>query len=315
MEFREERGLGYCGLACVLCSAEDCPGCKASTTGGGDCSCGKCVAEKSIDGCYACPDYDTCTESMPHGKRSNVFIRYAREFGRQALIGRLRVNFEKGIAYHAPAGFQGDYDKPETEEEIYRLLRYGRNDPYENCPEFETDHFRLRQVREEDAEELLASFYGNLSGWMFFGNDMCKSIFAGRYATLEEMKKCIRSWLSEYKNRYYIRFTVLDKKTSQAIGTIEVFDNIHREKNWKLDAVKHGFVLHMDLAVPYETRAYISELLRLADREFYCLFDFEYLLIRAVPAATERIAALTAAGYEPFDWERGREHYYMKRNH
>jgi len=172
-----------------------------------------------------------------------------------------------------------------------------RDDPYANCPEFETESFHLRLVREEDAEDLLAS-----------------SIFAGRYATLEEMKRCIHSWLDEYKNRYYIRFAVLDKKTKKAIGTIEVFDNIHREKRWKLDAVRHGFVLHIDLAVPYETREYISELLQLADEELFRLFDFEYLLIRAVPAAAERIAALTAAGYEPFAWERGREHYYMKRS-
>ena len=61
MGFREERGIAYCGLACVLCSVEDCPGCKA------------------------------------------------------------------GIAYYTPDGWSGDYDKPETEEEIYRLLRYGRD--------------------------------------------------------------------------------------------------------------------------------------------------------------------------------------------
>ena len=128
MEFLEKRGIGYCGLACVLCSVEDCPGCKINIAGGGDCSSGKCAAEKDIDGCYACPDYETCAEDMPHGKRSRAFNRYAREFGLESLAGRLRMNFENGVVYHAPEGFQGDYDKLETEEEIYRLLRYGRNE-------------------------------------------------------------------------------------------------------------------------------------------------------------------------------------------
>ena len=126
MKFREERGMGLCGLACVLCSDKDCPGCAAGIAGGGDCSAGKCAAGKGIDGCYACPDYTSCTESMPHGKRSRAFNRYAREFGKQALNDRLRVNYENGITYHRPDGLIGDYDALETEIEIYKLLRYGR---------------------------------------------------------------------------------------------------------------------------------------------------------------------------------------------
>ena len=184
---------------------------------------------------------------------------------------------------------------------------------YEKCPKFETEHLFIRQVREEDAEELLQVFYGDLTGWMFYGNAMCKSIFAGRYATPEEMRKCIRCWLAEYQKRYYIRMTVIDKQIKKAIGTIEIFDHIHSEKDWQSDVVKQGFVLHIDFAASYEKQEYLSELLHLADQEFYPLFGFEYLLIRAVPSATERIAALTADGYEPFDWEPGREHYYMKR--
>jgi len=71
---------------------------------------------------------------MPHGVRNRAFNRYAREFGKQALIERLRVNCENGIMYHAPGKTSGDYDVLETEYEIYRLLRYGRNNPYTKNP-------------------------------------------------------------------------------------------------------------------------------------------------------------------------------------
>lgn len=311
MDFQEKRGIGYCGLACVLCGYYvDCPGCKAQIAAGHDCSAGKCDLEMNIDGCYACPDYDTCAEDMPHGKRSRAFNRYAREFGVDALIDRLRVNYENGIIYHTPDRSPGDYDKLETEEDIYHLLRYGRNDPYVKCPEFETRRLKFRQVREEDAEELL-SFYGDLSGWMFYGNDMCKSIFASRYATLEEMQKCIRYWFDEYRNKFYIRFSVIDKKTGRAVGTIEMFDNIGKGNS--LEAIRRGAVLHIDLSAPYETREYISELLILADKELSVVFGVKYLLIRAVPSAKERIAALLSAGYQPFEWEPGREYFYLKK--
>jgi RimJ/RimL family protein N-acetyltransferase len=302
VEFREKRGIAYCGLACVLCSVQDCPGCAAGIASGGDCSVGKCAVSKGVDGCYACPEYASCTESMPHGKRSQAFNRYASEFGIEALLDRLRINYDNGITYHTPGKTSGDYDALETEGEIFQLLRYGRNDPYASCPEFDTEHFYLRQVREEDAEELLC-FYGDLSGWMFFGNAWCNGIFSSSHATVEEMRKCIRSWLDAYTDKFLIRLSVTDKTEGKPIGTIEIFDN--------LDKAKRGAALHIDLSAPYETQGYLAELLALADEELFRLFGFKYLIIRAVPDAAERIAALRSAGYKLFELE-NREHYYRK---
>ena len=302
MNFQGKRGIGYCGLACVLCSVKDCPGCAVGIAGGGDCSAGKCAVDKGVEGCYACPDYASCTESMPRGKRSQAFNRYVREFGKQALIDRLRVNYQNGITYHRPDKTSGDYDVLETMDEIYQLLRYGRNNPYKNCPEFYTEHFHLRQVRDADAEELLC-FYGDLSEWMFFGNEMSNSIFASRHATLEEMRKCISVWLDEYKNKYYIRFSVIDKATDKAIGTIEVFDNAGKDDSY----------LHIDLSAQYENQSHISELLTLADKELFKIFNIKNLLIQAVPSAKERIVALKAYGYQPYECKAGGEHYYKKR--
>jgi len=125
MSFQEKRGIGYCGLACVLCSDKDCPGCTAIIAGGDDCSAGKCAVEKGINGCCACPDYASCTENMPHSKRNQAFNRYANEFGLHALIDRLRVNYENGITYHEPEGLTGDYDKCKSEQEIMDLLMNG----------------------------------------------------------------------------------------------------------------------------------------------------------------------------------------------
>ena len=127
MRFREERGMGYCGLACVLCSSEDCPGCVAKIAGGHECSLGKCAVKKSVEGCYACA-HCPCGEAMLQNKRISTFNRFAQEFGKQALINRLRVNYDNGITYHKPDNSTGDYDVLETQEEIYHLLCFGTSD-------------------------------------------------------------------------------------------------------------------------------------------------------------------------------------------
>ena len=126
MKFQEERGISYCGLACVLCREdESCPGCAAKISDGHDCATGICAVKKGVDGCYACADYP-CGDKMLQGKRKQAFMRYAQEFGKQALIDRLRTNHENGIVYHTPDGSPGDYNVLETEDEIYNLLRFGK---------------------------------------------------------------------------------------------------------------------------------------------------------------------------------------------
>ena len=47
--------------------------------------------------------------------------------------------------------------------------------------------------------------------------------------------------------------------------------------------------------------------------DFFRILGFKYIAILATPDAEERIAALVAAGYEPFD-KSDRENFYMKMN-
>jgi hypothetical protein len=139
MDFYETKDLGLCGLACVLCSETECPGCKArGCSEGCDCSVYKCAITKGLDGCYQCDKFP-CDEGMLQGIRNKAFNRYARQFGKQALLNRLRDNYENGISYHRPDGLKGDYDNLQSEEEIIQLIQFGKNNPYKECPVFETE--------------------------------------------------------------------------------------------------------------------------------------------------------------------------------
>ena len=169
MAFREERGIAYCGMACVLCrfdGYEDCRGCAADynkkadapivikcAEGKGvegcfacqdypcgnendDCFVKQCARKKGVDGCFTCPEYPCGKSWGPlHNKRNNAFLSYARDFGKQALIDRLRINDEHGIKYQRPDcngcfpahNCAGDYDVFDTEDEVYQLLHRGRD--------------------------------------------------------------------------------------------------------------------------------------------------------------------------------------------
>lgn len=73
MSFREDRGIAYCGMACVLCrfeGYEECRGCGADyNKRADDPAVIQCAGEKAVDGCFACSEY-------PCGKENNdCFIR------------------------------------------------------------------------------------------------------------------------------------------------------------------------------------------------------------------------------------------------
>lgn len=215
MGFREERGIAYCGMACVLCEYEgheNCRGCAADynkkadddsviqctankgVAGCFDCSdypCGnenndcfvkQCVRAKGIDGCFSCSDYPCFKDWGPFkSKRNKAFLRYAREFGKQALIDRLRKNHENGITYHKPGTkpgeFTGDYDALETELAIYQLLRYGR----ENTEINDNPQITIKPL----SPELIADYFDFFNNRAFTDNPP----WGGCYCTNPQMTK------------------------------------------------------------------------------------------------------------------------------
>lgn len=161
--------------------------------------------------------------------------------------------------------------------------------PYERCPYYESKSFVLRIVHESDAEDLLECYSDSISA-KFFNSDNCINNFI--YKSLDEMKNCIEFWIQSYENQCFIRFSIINKKTSKAIGTIEFFAKVEAYKNF----AKVG-VLRIDLVSEYETEALITEILNVINDNFYEGFEVQSIITKAVPEAEQRIIALRNSGY------------------
>ena len=178
-------------------------------------------------------------------------------------------------------------------------------DPYEKCPVYETENFRIRLLEESDANDLL-SCYANPAAAELFNSDNCLHNFVCH--SLDDINGYIQFWLEEYRLRRYVRFSIIDKQIQKAAGTIEMFT---RKKNNAQD--KAVGVLRIDLGSRYEKKYVIMELLEVANTFFFHLFNADCIITKAIPKAAERISALTGCGYSQladpsitsFD------HYYM----
>lgn len=153
---------------------------------------------------------------------------------------------------------------------------------YECCPTYETESFILRLVEVEDAQALLAC-YADEENVKKLNSDYCTSNFY--YATVEDMEQCIRFWLDEYKKKYYVRFALVPKFQTQAIGTVEVFGG-------------DAGVLRIDLSSKYDTEDNFAEIVRLAIDSFIEDFDIGSIKIKTLNIP-EKIRCLENLGFVP----------------
>lgn len=166
-------------------------------------------------------------------------------------------------------------------------------DIYEECPIYQNKFITLRQTYVEDAEELVKC-YSDEKAVPFFNSDNCHGDDF-YYTTIERMKQAIAFWDYSYKNKYFVRWTVILNNTNEKVGTIEMF---HR---FAEDEFNHYGILRIDLQSKYETQPVIDNILEIVNEKFYKAFDVKAILTKAIPNATERITSLVQKGYKPIN--------------
>lgn len=164
-------------------------------------------------------------------------------------------------------------------------------DVYQNCPKYENDHYVLRMVNKEDKEELLKT-YSDKKAVPLFNSDNCGGDDF-HYLTVDRMEQAIEYWLWEYNRQGFVRWAIVSKEISEAIGTIELF---HREAN---DYFTNCGLLRLDIRSDYEISSEIIKILGLIIEPTYSLFHCDRIATKAITSAKERISALKKLGFRP----------------
>lgn len=120
----KHKKIAYCGLACCFCSKnKSCQGCHE---GGCDihswCKNYNCCRGKGLAGCWECDEFP-CSGGMLDKLRIRAFAGFARKYGTDELVRCLMNNKVRGIVYHYEGQLIGDYDKCQSEAEVYQMIR------------------------------------------------------------------------------------------------------------------------------------------------------------------------------------------------
>ena len=105
------------------------------------------------------------------------------------------------------------------------------------------------------------------------------------------MQSAIDFWLRSYDTKWFVRFTIIDKASSKAIGTTELF---HRKANDSFNGVG---VLRLDVKSGYEKEDVLFDILSLIVPPAFELFDCSRIITKAPCYAIERIEALKKYGF------------------
>ncbi|MDD6488130.1 MAG: N-acetyltransferase [Spirochaetales bacterium] len=161
--------------------------------------------------------------------------------------------------------------------------------PYEKCPEFESENFLLRLVNTDDTGSLL-KVYSDKKAVPLFNSDNCHGDNF-YYDTKEKMDKAIGFWLYSYEQKYFVRWAIVSKKTGEAVGTIELFN---RQAD---DFFNNTGLLRLDLRSDYENADSIFEILSLIVPPTYKMFNCPKIATKIPPAAIERKTAAERLGF------------------
>ena len=162
--------------------------------------------------------------------------------------------------------------------------------PYRQCPTYQNENYRMRFVKQEDANDLL-KVYSEAKTVALCNCDNCEDNFY--YTSKARMEEAINYWIMEYHREGFVRWSILDCTSSTVIGTMELF------KRSADDAYDNMAVLRLDLLHKYEKQSCLREILMMILPHIKGLFQCTHVITKCVQEAENRRAVLLDLGFYP----------------
>ena len=254
---------------------------------GGDCTGCRHFLDKECEGCLktdgkcvkmwekGCSIYDCC-------KKNSV-----------KFCG-LCANFPCKDFYKITQWDKDAFERHKEAAEKYREAQ-ARSDVYKTCPSFENESFLIRRTEKGDKEDLL-KVYSDIKSVPFFNGDNCNGDDF-HYTTMERMEQALDFWEMSYRERWFVRFSIIGKNSGNTGGKTETIGTVELFKRASDDKFNGCGVLRLDLRSDFEREKDIFDILALIIPSAYGLFYCDTIITKAVPEASERIAALEKYGF------------------
>ena len=162
-------------------------------------------------------------------------------------------------------------------------------DLYKDCPTLESQRFLLRFVEEIDCPDLF-EVYSDKNALPFFNSDNCDGDNF-YYDTPERMRSAIEFWRQSYENRWFVRWSIIDRTAQKAVGTVEVCQRASD------DAFNGAGILRIDVGSSYEEKENLAGIGALILPTVFEGLGCGIVITKAPIYAVERIRAVQQLGF------------------
>lgn len=159
---------------------------------------------------------------------------------------------------------------------------------YDCIPNLESQNFILREVRDEDWNDLI-EVYGDKNALPFFNSDNCDGDNF-YYNTEKKMKDAIRYWKYSYDNKWFARIAIVNRHLSKVVGTVELCYRVSE------DAFNGSAILRLDVCSEYEQRKALAEIISYVLPQIYYQLECSKIITKVPIYAVERLAAVRDCG-------------------
>lgn len=164
---------------------------------------------------------------------------------------------------------------------------------YQSCPMFEKGKLIIRQLKNDDCDDLL-KVYSDKNALPFFNSDGCDGDNF-YYPTRERMAMAIDFWNMAYENGWFVRFSIVDKAVEGIIGMVELCLRVSE------DAFHHMGILRVDVRSDYEKEDTLYDIFSLITPEIESILGCRGVVTKAPAYAVDRINAIKKVGFAQAD--------------
>lgn len=162
-------------------------------------------------------------------------------------------------------------------------------DIYLENPRYQNKLFLFRKVSKNDLEDLFY-VYSDIKSVPFFNCDNCNGD-SFYYDDKEKMERALLFWKTAYKNKWFVRLSIIDRNNSKAIGTLEIC------LRKSVDSFDNSIILRIDLKSEYENEEVIDSILKATLPKIEEFFGKKKVITKGFDDSIGRTKALLNNGF------------------
>lgn len=161
---------------------------------------------------------------------------------------------------------------------------------YDFCPKLDSEHFKYQYVTSFDVDGMVRLYSDEKTVKLCNFDNINENCF--EFYDKAAVIRLVRFWQNHFRTREFLRYTVIDIKSDEPVGSLEMF------RRMTDDEYLYCCMLRIDLLSKYEHANYIEEILSTIMEPMLLVFDCYKMATKILPRSKARKLAIERLDFD-----------------